>query len=191
MVSSARLRPSPKLPQRAGGGDIIVRLFSIARTAAVAAFTLGSIALLAPAPAEAQHRHGYSQGGGARYHGGRIARPHMGVAPRVSHRQRDFAPRGFAHRGGVYRPGVYRPGVRHPGWVAGPNWGHRPIRRHHNRHWPVAAGVGLGLVGAAAVANSGYYYAGSGYQQQCWLERRTVRGHYGHRVINVRVCPTY
>ncbi len=162
-------------------------LFNIARVAAVAAFVLGGGALLTPAPAEAQSRHGFSAGGGARHHGGRIARPHMGVAPRVSHRQRAFAPRSFAHRGGVYRPGV-----RHTGWNHAPQWGHRPLRRSHNRHWPVAAGVGLGLVGAAAVANSGYYYAGGGYrQQQCWLERRTIRANYGHRVINVRVCPVY
>lgn len=174
-------------------------LLNIARTAAVAAFALGIGALLTPAPAEAQNRHGFSHGGGNhRIHGGRVARPHMGIAPRVSHRQRDFSHRvshrhsGFAPRAVAYRGGAYRPAVRHAGWHHGQQWSHRPLRRSHNRHWPVAAGLGLGLVGAAAVANSGYYYTSGGYSpQQCWLERRTVRAHYGHRVINVRVCPVY
>ncbi len=85
-----------------------------------------------------------------------------------------------------------------PGWGPRPGW--RPA--YYNRgwyggnYWPAAAGVGLGLVGAAAIANSGYYYANNGYYangyaQQCWLERRTVRTGYGPRVINVRVCPHY
>ncbi len=163
-------------------------LFNIARAAAVAAFAFGAGVLFTPAPAEAQNRHEYSYGGGQhRFGGQRVARPHMGVTHRVSHRQRGFAPRAVAHRGGIYRPAV-----RHVGWNQGQQWGHRPVRRNHNRHWPVAAGVGLGLVGAAAVANSRYYYTSGGYSpQRCWLERRTVQAHYGHRVINVRVCPVY
>ncbi len=170
-------------------------LFNIARVAAVAAFALGAGALLTPAPAEAQGRHGYSAGGGARFGGGRVSAPRMGIAPRMGYGQRGFAPRiagprvvgsrvaGYRHG---YRPGV-RPGVR-PG-----NWRPRPYYRGGRYpYWPVAAGVGLGLVGAAAVANNGYYYADGGYgAQQCWLERRTVRANYGRRVINVRVCPVY
>jgi hypothetical protein len=178
-------------------------MFSIARAAAVAAVALGTGALLTPAPAEAQGRHGYSAGGGARVGGGvRVSGPRMGAGGRVGIAPRGYAPRvagsgfraaGYRHPG--YRPG-FRPGVRP---VVRPGW--RPA--YHNRgwyrggYWPAAAGVGLGIVGAAAIANSGYYYANDGYYsngyaaQQCWLERRTVRTSYGPRVINVRVCPHY
>ena len=91
-------------------------LFNIARVAAVAAFALGAGALLTPAPAEAQSRHGYSAGGGARFAGGRAVAPRMGIAPRAGFRQRGFAPRSDAPRVASSRPGV-RPG----------HWGPRPV----------------------------------------------------------------
>ncbi|MDP2358171.1 MAG: hypothetical protein Q8M31_19205 [Beijerinckiaceae bacterium] len=165
-------------------------LFNIARVAAVAAFALGAGALLTPAPAEAQGRQGYSAGGGARFSGGRVSAPRMGVAPRMGYSQRGVAPRVSGYRP-VVRSGV-RPVVRHgvrPGvWRPGRSYS----RGGRYPYWPAAAGVGLGLVGAAAVANSGYYYANGGYgAQQCWLERRTIRTNYGRRMINVRVCPVY
>ena len=158
-------------------------LFNIARVAAVATFAFGAGTLLTPAPAEAQNRQGYSSGGGARFDSGRVAAPRMGIASRAGFNQRSFAPRGYAPRVSGYRPGI-RPGGYRP----------RPAyyRGGRNAYWPAAVGLGLGLVGAAAVANSGYYYANGGYgAQQCWLERRTIRANYGHRVINVRVCPAY
>jgi hypothetical protein len=177
------------------------RMFSIARAAAFAALALGAGALLTPAPAEAQGRHGYSGGGGARFAAGRVAAPRMGVAPRMGIRG-GYGPRVAApgFRAAGYRYPGYRPGVR-PGFrpVVRPGW--RPA--YYNRgwyggnYWPAAAGVGLGLVGAAAIANSSYYYANDGYYgaaaypQSCWLERRTVRTGHGARVINVRVCPHY
>lgn len=172
------------------------RLFSIARAAAVAALALGAGALLTPAPAEAQGRHGFSHGGDRFAGGGRSAGPRMrGHHRQFSHRgvsSREFAPRVHGRHAVGQRFGV-RPSVSRHNWR--PAYNARPVyhhRRGNNRYWPVAAGVGLGVLGAAAVANSGYYYThANSYPTQCWREQRSLRDGFGNRVINVRVCPEY
>jgi len=165
-------------------------VFRIARVAAVAALAVAAGALFTPAPAEAQHRHGYSVDG--RYVDAR-ARHHA-----RRHAHRDYAPRVAAHQ------------PRH-------SWRerHRAVHRNNrNNLWPVAAGVGLGVVAATAIANSrpryvqqphypsayntnayytnAYYtdprYANA-YNGECWLEQRTVNTGYDRRVMTVRVCP--
>ncbi|MFN3891835.1 MAG: hypothetical protein ACK4MV_15680 [Beijerinckiaceae bacterium] len=176
----------------------MVRLFSIARTAALAALALGAGALFTPGPAEARNGYG-APGGGVRFAGARVAAPRMAMAPRIAYGGRNYAPRIAAG----YRTAGYRPGVRPPGWgPRPPGWRPRPPYYRggwyggYYPYWPAAAGVGLGVIGAAAIANTGYYYANDGYYadgyaQQCWLERRAVRTNYGRRVINVQVCPAY
>jgi hypothetical protein len=159
----------------------MIRLFSIARAATVAALALGAGALLAPAPAEAQSRQGFSTGGARMGSVGRVAGPRMGTAPRMSYRApRGYAPtRAVAPRVVTYRHSGYRPGVR-------------PLPRYDRRYrggyypyWPAAVGVGVGLASASYYANSGYY------TQQCWTEHRTVRTTHGPRLMRVRVCPIY
>lgn len=187
----------------------LARMFSVARAGAFAALAVGAGALLAPAPAQAQYRYGYA-GDGA-FPDGRAYAP-----PRP-------ADRAYAPRVSGYRPAAYRPPVRAAYHAPRPasRAAHRPVYRSSRNPWPVVAGVGLGVVAGAAIANSrpryaqpayypqpqvangyhanGYYtdarYAGAGYANahggQCWLEQRKVHAGFERRVMTVRVCPHY
>ena len=98
-----------------------------------------------------------------------------------------FAGGGRVARGGVYRGGVYRGGVYRGGVYRGGGWGYDP---------GAAAAVGIiggviGAMGAAAAADSGYYYpAPAPVYGGCYWVRQPAYDSWGNYLgrRRVQVC---
>jgi hypothetical protein len=147
------------------------QVFGLIRIAAIAALTLGAAALTAPAPAEAQNRHGWS-GGHVRYNTPRVHRQ----AYRQAHRPlvRHAGPRHYAPRRVVRHVnyGPRRVAYRHyaPRRVV-----HRQYAPRYVYHRPRARAV---------------FYAAPVYYspRRCVIKKRWVHTYYGPQLVKQRVC---
>lgn len=157
------------------------QVFGLIRIAAIAALTLGAAALTAPAPAEAQNRHGWSGGPGGgqfRHQGPRIHRQayrpvvrHAGsrhYAPRRAVRHGHFVPRRVVHHHYAPRRVVHRH--------------YAPRRFVHYNHAPR-------YVYHRPRVRTVFYAAPVYYSpRRCKIKKRWVHTYYGPQLVKQRVC---